>query len=120
MNDFFTAYKERMWRVHRILHDLSGELKREGMRCMANKDPLIKFILILDEDRKEHCIVGFADVPYRWYVGIKIKPSKEFGSGYTLMTDFGNELPWDAAYILKECMKPNPEGMMPLNHLREL
>lgn len=88
MNDYMTAYKDRLERNHRTLLEMSDELKEKGCEIyLPNKSEpnrYISFIKVLKDSKI--CTFGFQEVPYSWYIQVSWKPNIKTGSGTTVYT----------------------------------
>jgi hypothetical protein len=67
MSDYFTAYRKRLERNDKDLRSFADKLKQNGFTVLASKG---KTLLSLIYARKGgmQTIIGFAEVPYRWYI----------------------------------------------------
>ena len=99
MNDYFKAHRARMQSVSDTLRDLAVKLKERGCDLYASSNPIILFMLI-EKDGK-HVWLSFEEVPYSWSLRVSIKPSRENGSGYTIKTIHGTELPFTIDQIIE-------------------
>lgn len=91
MKTYLEAYMERMERNHNMLMGLANELKDKGYTVFANgkTDRFVSLLHIVKDGK--HIAFGFSEVPYRWYAGASIPPSREHGSGYTVKEWFDVE-----------------------------
>ena len=107
MKTYIEAYRERLERNDSRLKKLATELILLGCKVFIPKERLANLIFVVKGDK--HINVVFGEVPYRWYLSMEYKPSKENGSGRTLETShLIDEMPYSAEYVLSK-MQPNPE-----------
>lgn len=69
--DYLTAYRKRKENNHNVLMSVAEQLKAEGCKVYSTKcnEPRDAREYIIVEKDGKHNIVGFAEVPYRWYIG---------------------------------------------------
>lgn len=69
--DYLTAYKKRKENNHNVLMSVAEQLKAEGCKVYSTKynEPRdTREYIVVEKDGKRNT-VGFAEVPYRWYIG---------------------------------------------------
>lgn len=69
--DYLTAYWKRKKNNHNVLMSVAEQLKAEGCKVYSTeyKEPKgAREYIVVEKDGKR-TIVGFAEVPYRWYIG---------------------------------------------------
>ncbi|MCY1134091.1 hypothetical protein OWT79_10815 [Bacteroides fragilis] len=69
--DYLTVYRKRKENNHNVLMSVAEQLKAEGCKVYStkcNKPRGTREYIIVEKDGKRN-IVGFAEVPYRWYIG---------------------------------------------------
>lgn len=71
MMDCLTAYRKRRENNHNVLMALAEQLKAKGCKVYSTKCEearKMREYIVVEKDCKRN-IVGFAEVPYRWYIG---------------------------------------------------
>lgn len=104
--DYFEAYHERKKCVNDILLSFAKKFTEKGFEVFHSKSGLISFIHIRDE--KNHIVLGFDELPYRWYLRYDIEPSMELGSCKTLEETF--DLSEFSFEKIINSMKSNPKN----------
>lgn len=69
--DYWTAYRKRKENNHNALMSVAEQLKTKGCKVYSTeyKEPRdVRKYIVVEKDGKRN-IVGFAEVPYRWYIG---------------------------------------------------
>ncbi len=105
MKTYLEAHRERLERNDKVFKHIAKMLKDQGCTVFAPKDQLINFIKVFRDGK--HIVFGFEDMPHGWYLQMCLKPSKEHGSGRTILTKHGSENEITVGEILTN-MKPNP------------
>jgi hypothetical protein len=116
MSDYFTAYRNRLKNNHETFVNVSNQLKENGCEVYAPKDGFINFIKVIKDGK--HVILGFTEVPYRWYLSVSTEPKPKGGSGYTIKEIHGTENPFTIEDIMSS-MRDNPKNF-PLNYLQKI
>lgn len=124
MSDYFTAYRARLERNHKKFMELSEELKAKGCKVFvfsSDKESgrMISYIHVKKEDK--HIAVGFAEVPYRWYLHMTLDGKNGQGTGRDIAkrTDAETEYCFTADEIIAE-LRPYPYANDPARAKRDL
>jgi hypothetical protein len=86
MKNYLDAYKERIQRNNDKMLSLANELKKDGFTVYKNKSGFVKFIKVFKEN--QHVLIGFEEVPYRWYARKTLDYRKGNGSSRTIDQNF--------------------------------
>ena len=93
MRDFFKSYKARINRNHKVILEVANRVKDlGGDYYFVNPDRAIQSWVYIVVDGKK-ITFGFAEVPYRWYIG----------SEYRGAISVGTENPYTAEQIISRC-----------------
>jgi hypothetical protein len=116
MSDYFTAHRKRMEGIDQLMKNYSEQLKQLGCKVYGSKNGLISFIKI-EKDNK-HCIFGFTDIPYRFYIQINIDYGSKIGNCRTVIEDNWTTTNWTPEFIMSK-MANNPKKF-DVSYLKEL
>lgn len=85
MSNYWESRDARLTKKSEEIEELSQQLIRMGCTVYTSKKgtrkytPFIKVFML-----EKHVLIGFEEVPYRWYAELSLKPSHEHGSSRTI------------------------------------
>lgn len=107
---YWEAYRARRVNNHHVLVEVAEELAKHGYECYGYepnyKDECMSLIKLF-KDGKE-TVVGFAEVPYRWYVGTPYEENGGLVRGLYIGED-SYQFPFEIEEIIAHPMKPIDE-----------
>ena len=102
LDSFLPAYCARRKNNHHVLLEVCEELKKHGVSCYTNRQEYESertYLIHAVKDGK--CVVfGFAEVPFRWYVG------SDYIHGRGLVGERGFGYPYEIEEILSQINNP--------------
>ena len=110
-NDYWNAYFARRVNNDHVIREVCEELKEHGVKCFVCKPELErypKYAYIEKGDNNTY--FGFAEVPYRWYIGSSYPVENCAG----LVGDDSYGFPYDLEDILKELEHSQREKNRPV------
>ena len=82
---YLESYHARKKRNHEFFKELAFIYKTKGFRVLGTNqknERYLEFIKIFDDKKNKAVIVGWSEVPYRFYVGSAYKESQTWGDNY--------------------------------------
>ena len=116
MSDYFTAYNKRMIDIDQLMKNYAEQFKQLGCDIYHSNSGLINFIKIIKDGK--HCIFGFTDFPYQFYISIEYDYNKKSGSGRTVLTEYGTTINWTPEFIISH-MVENPKKRFSVSYLKQ-
>ena len=109
---YWEAYRARRVNNHHVLVEVAEELAKHGYECYGYELDYNSECLHSMQVRKGnfYTMVGFAEVPYRWYVGVEY----EEGGGLVRGVYVG-ESGWDFPFEIDEIIEYMGRKMKPID-----
>ena len=102
--DYFEAYGQRMQEHDKLFTELAKDLNAKGVPTKTSREEYPTSGLnhfVITETKKGRFVIGFSEVPYRFYISKDIDKNLGHGSSVTVREIHGTEFPWSIDELLE-------------------
>lgn len=104
MTDYFEAYGSRMREYDRLFTELAKDLNTKGVKTVTSREEYPSSGLnnfVIAKTLKGRFVIGFSEVPYRFYISRDIDKNLGRGSSGTVKEVCGTDFPWTVDELLE-------------------